>query len=164
VLKKEIKMKSKTITTALIVSALATGLLSGPANALDKPKVQQSITWAWEDGADRGHRDFSEDDYDTVEEIPTVNVTVLPASVGRRVILETLDSATGTWAAEKISRTDALGVAKLRINPLCQKTSVPMWCDHDSTYRIRVLKSGTQRQSLSSQFVVSFVTSETDTF
>ena len=157
-------MKSKTITTALIVSALVTGLLSGPANALDKPKVQQSITWAWEDGTDRGHRDFSEDDYDTVEEIPTVNVSVLPASVGRRVILEVLDSATGTWAAEKISRTDALGVAKLRINPLCQKTSVPMWCDHDSTYRIRVLKSGTQRQSLSSQFVVSFVTSETDTF
>ena len=157
-------MKSKTITTALIVSTLVTGLLSGPANALDKPKVQQSITWAWEDGTDRGHRDFSEDDYDTVEEIPTVNVSVLPASVGRRVILEVLDSATGTWAAEKISRTDALGVAKLRINPLCQKTSVPMWCDHDSTYRIRVLKSGTQRQSLSSQFVVSFVTSETDTF
>ena len=157
-------MKIKTITSALVIAALTAGVMSTPANALDKPKAQQSVTWAWEDGGDRGHRDFSEDDYDTVEEIPTVNVTVLPASVGRRVILEVLDSATGTWSAEKISRTDATGVARLHINPLCLKASVPMWCEHDSTYRIRVLKSGTQRQSLSSQFVVSFVTSEIDTF
>jgi hypothetical protein len=157
-------MKIKSLPSVLLISALTSGIMSTPAIALDKPKVQQGISWAWQDGADRGHRDFSEDDYDTVEEIPTVNVTVLPGSVGRRVILEALDSITGTWSAEKISRTDAQGVAKLRINPLCEKSSIPMWCDHDTTYRIRVLKSGTQRQSLSSQFVVSFVTSEIDTF
>jgi hypothetical protein len=157
-------MKLNTTLMAFLVPALIAGVVSTPANALDKPKVQQAITWAWEDGADRGHRDFSEDDYDTVEEMPTVNVTVLPGTVGRRVILEIFNEYSKTWSAEKISRTDALGVAKLRINPLCDDSSVPMWCDRDATYRIRVLKSGTQRQSLSSQFVVSFVTSEMDSF
>lgn len=157
-------MKIKSTVVAVTLMAVGAGLLSAPAQALDKPKVQQIVTWAWDDGTDRGHRDFSEDDYDTVEEIPTVNVTVLPATVGRRVVLEVFDAATNTWSAEKISRTDAQGVARLHINPLCEDASVPMWCDHDSTYRIRVLKSGTQRQSLSSQFVVSFQTSEIDTF
>lgn len=115
---------------------------------------------------DKGHRDFSEDDYDTITEMPTVNVTILPATVGRRVILESYSATTKTWSAEKISRTDAEGVAKFRVDPLCDEvaSSIPMWCDHDSTYRIRVLKSGTQRQSLSAQFVVSFVTTEIDTF
>ena len=159
-------MKIKTITTVVMAVALSAGLTSAPANALGKPKTQQSVTWAWADGVDRGHRDFSEDDDDTLDEMPTVNVTILPATTGRRVILEVYSPSTNTWSAEKISRTDAVGVARLRVNPLCDEvsSSIPMWCDHDTTYRIRVLKSGTQRQSLSNQFVVSFVTSEIDTF
>ena len=54
----------KKIFTLVIVAALSGALLSPTANALGKPKVQQTITWGWEDGADKGHRDFSEDDYD----------------------------------------------------------------------------------------------------
>jgi hypothetical protein len=158
-------MNTKKAATILAAVAIMTSLLSTPANALGKPKVQQSITWGWEDGGDKGHRDFSEDDYDTISEMPSVKVTVLPATVGRRVILETYDATTKTWSAEHISRTDADGIALLNVNPLCEddSSSTPMWCDHDSTYRIRVLKSGTQRQSLSNPFVVSFVTSEIDT-
>jgi hypothetical protein len=159
-------MKFNKVVTLAIASALVAGLVSTPANALGKPKTQQSITWQWSDGVDKGHRDFSEDDYDLVTDMPTVDVTILPASVGRRVILETYDQSTNTWSAEKISRTDADGVARFHVNPLCEddSNSVAMWCEHDSTYRIRVLKSGTQRQSLSAQFVISFVPSEIDTF
>ena len=158
-------MNIKKIASIFTAVAIVTSLISAPANALGKPKVQQSITWGWEDGGDKGHRDFSEDDYDTIGDIPSVKVTVLPATVGRRVILETFDATTKTWSAEHVSRTDAEGVALLNVNPLCEDdlSSTPTWCDHDSTYRIRVLKSGTQRQSLSNPFVVSFVTSEIDT-
>ena len=159
-------MKIKKIASIITVVAIVTSLISTPANALGKPKAQQGITWGWEDGGDKGHRDFSEDDYDTIGDMPSVKVTVLPATVGRRVILEIYNPGTKTWSAEQIYRTDADGVALLSINPLCDEalSSIPMWCDHDSTYRIRVLKSGTQRQSLSNPFVVSFVTTEIDTF
>ena len=158
-------MNIKKIASIVTAVAIVTSLISTPANALGKPKVQQTITWGWEDGGDKGHRDFSEDDYDTIGDMPAVKVTVLPATVGRRVILETYDATTRTWSAEHVSRTDAEGVALLNVNPLCDddSSSTSMWCDHDSTYRIRVLKSGTQRQSLSNPFVVSFVTSEIDT-
>ena len=158
-------MNTKKIASIISVVAIVSSLFSTPANALGKPKVQQSITWGWEDGGDKGHRDFSEDDYDTIGDMPAIKVTVLPATVGRRVILETFDATTKTWSAEHVSRTDADGVALLNVNPLCDEdsSSAAMWCDHDSTYRIRILKSGTQRQSLSNPFVVSFVTSEIDT-
>ena len=81
-------MNIKKIASIFTAVAIVTSLISSPANALGKPKVQQSISWGWEDGGDKGHRDFSEDDYDTISDMPSVKVTVLPATVGRRVILE----------------------------------------------------------------------------
>lgn len=159
-------MNIKKIASILTAVAIVTSLTSSSANALGKPKVQQGITWGWEDGGDKGHRDFSEDDYDTIGDMPSIKVAVLPATVGRRVILEIYNAETKTWSAEQVSRTNGDGVALLNINPLCDEelSSILMWCNHDSTYRIRVLKSGTQRQSLSNSFVVSFVTTEIDTF
>ena len=157
-------MNYKKIAIILTVTAALSSLIVAPANALSKPKPQQSITWGWEDGGDKGHRDLSEDDYDTIGDMPSIKVTILPATVGRRVILEGFNVITKTWSAEMITRTGAEGVALLKLNPLCDHlpTLTPMWCNHDSTYRIRVLKSGTQRESLSNPFVVSFVTSEID--
>ena len=170
-------MKMKSITALILTTALSMSVASTPVNALGTPKEQQKLSWAWADGGDRGHRDFSEDDYDTVDELPTLNVTIgsrgtatdtssVSIKVGRQVILEKYSPATKTWSAAHITRTDATGVARLRINPLCddEMSQYPMWCVHTDTYRIRVLKSGTQRPALSSQFVVSFVTSEEDTF
>jgi len=174
---KENQMKMKSITALVLTTALSMSLTEMSANALGTPKEQQKLSWAWADGGDRGHRDFSEDDYDTVDELPTINVSIVArgttsdtstvsVKVGRQVILEKYSTATKTWSAVHITRTDATGVARLRINPLCddEMTKYPMWCVHTDTYRIRVLKSGTQRPALSSQFVVSFVTSEEDTF
>jgi len=100
-------MKStKAVLAVTAVISIASAIISAPANALGTPKAQQTISWGWSDGADKQHRDFSEDDYDTPMEMPTLNVsiasgqndsaTVNPA-VGRRVILESYDDLTQTW-------------------------------------------------------------------
>ena len=69
-------MKMKSITVLVLTTALSMSVASVPVNALGTPKEQQKLSWAWADGGDRGHRDFSEDDYDTVDELPTINVTI----------------------------------------------------------------------------------------
>ena len=157
----------KKIFTLVIVAALSAALLSPTANALGKPKVQQTITWGWEDGADKGHRDFSEDDYDTAAEMPSLLVTVTPASSGRRIVLEVYDPYFMTWSQELATRTDGLGVAKFQVDPYCGDefgSSSAAWCDHDKTYRIRVLKSGTQKVLVSKPFAISFMASEEASF
>ena len=78
------KLKNK-IIGLLSFALIAVGLSSVPASALGTPKVQQVVSWGWEDGADKKHRDFSEDDYDDITEMPRLQITVSPASVGRRI-------------------------------------------------------------------------------
>ena len=155
----------KLLAVALTV-ALGSFVLTPVANALGKPKPQPVITWSWEDGADKGHRDFSEDDYDIASDMPSLQVTVTPAGTGRRVILETYDVYLQTWSEELATRTSAVGVAKFQVSPYCTDEfgSAPAWCDHDKTYRIRVLKSGTQKTVSSKPFVVSFISTEEGTF
>jgi hypothetical protein len=152
--------KVKALVVLATVIALTGSLVSAPANALGTPKVQQS------DGVDKGHRDFSEDDYDIASDMPSLEVTVSPAGVGRRVILENYDEYMQTWSQALSTRTNAAGVAKFQVDPYCSDEfgSSPAWCDHDKTYRIRVLRSGTQKVLVSKPFVVSFVASEEATF
>jgi hypothetical protein len=71
-----------------------------------------------------------------------------------------------TWSQALSTRTNATGVAKFQVDPYCgdEFGSSPAWCDHDKTYRIRVLRSGTQKVLVSKPFVVSFVASEEATF
>lgn len=156
----------KKLFALVTVVALSGALFSPTANALGNPKGQQAVTWGWEDGIDKGHRDFSEDDYDTAAEMPSLIVTVSPASTGRRIILETYDSYLQTWSQELATRTNSQGIAKFQVDPYCSDEfgSAPAWCDHDKTYRIRVLKSGTQRVLVSKPFVVSFMSSEEISF
>lgn len=147
----------KTGKAVLVVTAtlaIFSTLFTSPAQALGTPKVQQVVTWGWEDGADRSHRDFSEEDYDTAAEMPQLQVTVTPTNVGRRVVLESLDDMTRTWLQVAYSSTNAAGVAKLSVDPSCDETG--FWCDHDTTYRIRVLKSGTQKLIVSRPFTISY--------
>ena len=153
---KENKM-FKTGKAVLVVTAtlaIVSTLFTSPAQALGTPKVQQVVTWGWEDGADRSHRDFSEEDYDTAAEMPQLQVTVTPTNVGRRVVLESLDDMTRTWLQVAYSSTNAAGIAKLSVDPSCDETG--FWCDHDTTYRIRVLKSGTQKLIVSRPFTISY--------
>jgi len=129
------KLKNK-IIGLLLFSLITLEISSVPANALGTPKVQQVVSWGWEDGADKKHRDFSEDDY------------------------------TQNWVQELATRTDARGVVKFLVNPLCDEYSYTpgMWCDRDVTYRIRVLKSGTQKALISKTFTATFVATEEGNF
>ena len=156
----------KKLVALSVATLVAVGMTGPEANALGTPKTQQAVSWAWEDGADRAHRDFSEDDYDMANGMPPILVTISPSTVGRRVILETYDEFTGTWTQELSTRTNAQGVAKILVDPYCNDDfgGSPAWCDHDKTYRLKVLKSGTQKVLLSKPFAVSFVASEEGTF
>jgi hypothetical protein len=156
----------KKFLVAVLTVALGSFVITPAANALGTPKPQQTITWSWEDGADKGHRDFSEDDYDIATDMPSLQVTISPVGTGRRVILETYDVYLQTWSEELATRTNTVGVAKFQVDPYCTDEfgSAPAWCDHDKTYRIRVLKSGTQKVVVSKPFVVSFIASEVGTF
>ena len=157
----------KTLISLFTAVALSSFVLTPPANALGTPKPQQVITWGWEDGADKGHRDFSEDDYDTAADMPSLLVTISPIATGRRVILESYDVYLQTWSEALATRTSATGVAKFQVDPYCSdewSVSAPAWCNHDKTYRIRVLKSGTQKVLVSKPFAISFVASEEGSF
>jgi len=95
-----------------------------------------------------------------------VRVLVTPPSVSRRVILDEFDELSGDWVLSYSGRTDALGVALLPVNPLCLGDfgTAPVWCDHDVTYRIRVLRSGTQKPMTSRPFTVSYLSAGEGTF
>jgi hypothetical protein len=148
---------AKGFLAATATLAIVSSLVSTPAHALGTPKAQQVVTWGWEDGADKSHRDFAEDDYDTAADIPQLQVTVTPTTVGRRVVLESFDDTTQTWLQVTTSATNATGIAKMSVDPSCDATGT--WCDHDTSYRIRVLKSGTQKPIISRPFIVSYTAS-----
>ena len=139
-------------TTATL--AIIGAMFSTPAHALGTPKAQQVVTWGWEDGADKSHRDFAEEDYDTAADIPQIQVTVTPTNVGRRIVLESFDDTTQTWLQVTTAATNSAGIAKFSVDPSCDATGT--WCDHDTSYRIRVLKSGTQKLIISRPFMVSY--------
>lgn len=159
---------NRSISRAVIALTLVFGLVASiaPANALGTPKTQAAVTWAWQDGADRAHRDFAEEDYDMITEMPMIRVLVTPPSVSRRVILDEFDELSGDWIISYSGRTDAFGVALLPVNPLCLGDfgTAPAWCDHDVTYRIRVLRSGTQKNMTSRSFTVSYLAAGEGTF
>lgn len=159
---------NRTVSRAAIALTLVAGLIASvaPASALGTPKTQAAISWSWQDGADRVHRDFAEEDYDMITDMAMVRVLVTPPSVSRRVILDEFDELSGDWVLSYSGRTDALGVALLPVNPLCLGDfgTAPTWCDHDVTYRIRVLRSGTQKNMTSRTFTVSYLSAGEGTF
>ena len=107
-----VNVMNRTISRAAIALTLVVGLVASvaPANALGTPKAQAAISWAWQDGADRVHRDFAEEDYDMITDMPMVRVLVTPPSVSRRVILDEFDELSGEWVLSYSGRTDATGV------------------------------------------------------
>ena len=65
---------NRTISRAAIALTLVVGLVASvaPANALGTAKAQAAISWSWQDGADRVHRDFAEEDYDMITDMPKI--------------------------------------------------------------------------------------------
>ena len=155
------KFSSIVSTLTVLFALLGT---ANPSLALDTPNTsrQQTVSWGWADNADKKHRDFSEDDYADAMEMAPIKVTTTLNGPSRRVVLEAWDPFQQGWVLESQSRTDGTGVALLRVNPYCDgyTKDASEWCDRDITYRIRVLKSGIQRQVISKPFLVTFVKSE----
>ena len=158
----EMSITKKAFTATVATAAIVLALGINPAHATGVPKPQQVVTWSWSDNADKSHRDFSESDYDTVADMPTIQLKVTPTNPGRRVVLESYDVNTDTWSQVMAAETDATGIANLQVDPSCD--SAGTWCDHDLTYRIRVLKSGTQKLTISHPFTVSFAAEVAGTF
>ena len=161
------KHSIKTLAGSLAALVRSAGMLTAtPAQALDNPiatvNKQQVVAWGWEDGVSKKFRDFSEDDYDDALQIPALKVTVGIPGPGRRVILEVQDPFDRSWSTEVQTRTDIAGVALIRVSPFCENDygNSTEWCGHDVTYRLKVLKSGMQRQVVSNPFTVTFVPSE----
>jgi hypothetical protein len=157
-------MKAKNLVVVALAAliGIGTSIATVPsAQALGTPKTQQVVTWGWEDGADKSHRDFAEDDYDTAADLPTLQVRITPTTVGRRVVLEAFDEFNSTWSQVQASQTSAAGVAVLKVDPACDDSGA--WCDHDQTYRIRVLRSGTQKLQVTRPFMISFTASIPET-
>ena len=113
-------VRNTKLSRAAVALTLVLGMVASiaPANALGTPKAQAAVSWTWQDGADRVHRDFAEEDYDMITDMPMVRVLVAPPSVGRRVILDEFDELSGNWVLSYSGRTDATGVALLPVNPL----------------------------------------------
>lgn len=146
------------------VAALAFSHLS-PSNAASKSSSvkpsakQQNITWNWSDSGDRDSRDFSEEDYWSVEELPLIELQVAPVAPSRRALLERYDEAEQEWVTLAEERTNSRGLAEFVVVPDCTEITGDgegSWCDYSQTLRIRVLKALGQKQRTSKSFEVSF--------
>lgn len=146
------------------VAALAFAQLS-PSNAANnststKPSAkQQSISWSWSDSGDRDSREFLEDDYWSVDELPSIELEITPVAPSRRALLESYDDVEQEWVTIAEERTNARGYAEFIISPDCLEITGAgegSWCDYSQTLRIRVLKALGQKQRISKSFEVSF--------
>lgn len=131
-----------------------------------KPSAKlQTITWSWSDGEERGNREFSEEDYWSVDDLPTIELKVAPANPSRRVLLERFDESDQSWEVIAEERTNNRGDVTFFVAPNCENVSVygdSSWCDYTDTLRMRVLKTLGQKQRISQTFDVTYVSSADD--
>jgi len=155
------------------VAALALSHLypSSAANAASvtsstKPSAkQQTITWNWSDSGNRDSREFSEEDYWSIEELPLIELQITPVAPSRRVLLERFDESEQEWVVLAEERTPRGGIAEFVVAPDCIEITGDdegSWCDYSQTLRIRVLKALGQKQRISKTFEVSFQSATED--
>jgi len=136
------------------------------ANQSSKPSSKmQSITWSWSDSGERGNREFSEEEYWSVDDLPTIELKVAPANPSRRVLLERFDESDQSWEVIAEERTNNRGEVNFFISPDCQNVSDyedSTWCDYSETLRMRVLKTLGQKQRISQSFEVTYTSSAVD--
>lgn len=135
-------------------------------SSTSKPSAKlQTLTWGWSDTEERGDREFTEDEYWSVDDLPAVELTVAPANPSRRVLLERFNEANQTWVVVAEERTNTRGGAAFYIAPDCTDVSDDAtWCDYTETLRLRVLKALGQKQRISQTFDVTYVSSEDDSW
>ena len=93
----------------------------------------QRFFWTWDDGSRTNARTFAESRYGDSDHLPRLVVTAIPASPRRTVRLEFWSQ--GRWVLENEATTDAAGIARIALNPLCARDA---WCDRAFDYRLDV--------------------------
>lgn len=133
-----------------------------PQNSKPSTKLQ-NLTWNWSDTEERGDREFTEDEYWSVDELPMIELNVSPSNPSRRVLLERFNEANQSWVVVAEERTNTRGNAIFFVAPDCSEVSDlgdVAWCDYTETLRMRVLKALGQKQRISQTFDVTYVSSE----
>lgn len=151
--------------TAFAFSHLAPSNAAGTYPIGRAGSKMQTITWSWSDGEDRGDREFSEEDYWSIDELPVIELQVLPANPLRRILLERFDDSNQSWEVIAEERTNKRGEVNFSISPDCQNDSDfedTTWCDYSETLRMRVLKTSGQKQRISQSFEVAYASSPDD--
>lgn len=146
-------------------SHLAPSSAAGVSQSSKPSAKLQTLTWSWSDDNSRGNREFFEEDYWTVEELPSIELKVAPANPSRRVLLERFDESDQSWEAIAEDRTNNRGEVTFFIAPNCQNisdASDSVWCDYTETLRMRVLKALGQKQRVSQTFDITYVSSMDD--
>jgi len=137
----------------------------GSAQSSKPSAKQQVLTWSWGDTNERGNREFAEEEYWSVEDIPVIELKISPVNPSRRVLLERFNDVDQSWEVIAEERTNSKGEAIIFIGPDCQDISDyadGSWCDYSETLRLRVLKALGQKQRISQSFEVTYVSSEDD--
>jgi hypothetical protein len=151
-----------TCVAALAFSHLYPSSAANAASATSSTKPsakQQTIIWNWSDAGDRDSREFLEEDYWSVDELPIIELQITPTSPSRRVLLERFDETEQEWVVLAEERTARGGLAEFFVTPDCTEITGDgegTWCDYSQTLRIRVLKALGQKQRISKSFEVSF--------
>lgn len=146
-------------------SHLAPSSAAGTNQSSKPSSKMQSLTWSWSDSGERGNREFSEEEYWSVDDLPTIELKVAPANPSRRVLLERFDESDQSWEVIAEERTNNRGEVNFFISPDCQNVSDyedSTWCDYSETLRMRVLKTLGQKQRISQSFEVTYTSSADD--
>ncbi len=157
----------------LVLGCLAAFVFAhlAPSNAAgisqsSKPSAKlQTLSWSWSDTQGRGDREFTEEEYWSVDELPVIELKVAPANPSRRVLLERFDESDQSWEIIAEERTNNRGEVVLFVAPDCQNVTGyddSSWCDYTETLRMRVLKTLGQKQRISQTFDVTYVSSADD--
>lgn len=144
---------------AFAFSHLAPSNAAGASQAAKPSAKQQVLTWNWSDTNERGDREFSEDDYWSIDELPVIEFKISPANPSRRVLIEKFNESNQTWEIIAEERTGTKGDAVFFVSPDCRDISDfgdSSWCDYSETLRFRVLKALGQKQRISQTFEVTY--------
>lgn len=150
---------------AFAFSHLPPSNAAGVSQTAKPSSKQQVLTWNWSDTNERGDREFVEDDYWSVDELPFIEFTISPTNPTRRVLIEKFNESNQTWQIIAQDRTSTRGDAVFFIAPDCRDISDygdSSWCDYSETLRIRVANTFGQKQRISKTFEVTYRSADDD--
>ena len=162
---RKISTSTLVVLALFLFSHLAPSSAAGAAQASKPSAKQQVLTWSWSDTNERGDREFAEEDFWSVEDLPVIELKISPANPSRRVLLEKFNDSDQSWEVIAEERSSNKGEAIFFIAPDCtdiEDYGDGSWCDYSETLRLRVLKATGQKQRISQSFEVTYQSADDD--